>query len=73
MRWDGWTMQADGGSGGRDVVEPSSWLLAYWMGRYHGDIAAPAITDQDLLTVAHSLNRELGAKPYDGPPRPAVP
>ncbi len=73
MRWDAWTMQADGGSGGRDVVEPSGWLLAYWMGRYQGDIAAPATTDPDLLTVAHSLDRELGAKPYDGPPRPAVP
>ena len=73
MRWDAWTMQADGGSEGRDVVEPSSWLLAYWMGRYQGDIAAPVTIDPDLLTVAHSLYRELGAKPYDGPPRPAVP
>ena len=73
MRWDAWTMQADGGSGGRDVVEPSSWLLAYWMGRYQGDIAAQATTDPDLLTVAHSLDREFGAKPYVGPPRPALP
>lgn len=73
MRWDGWTMQADGGSGGRDVVEPSSWLLAYWMGRYHGDIAAPTVTSPDLLTVPHSLDCELGARQYNGPPRPALP
>src|SRR2546423_1544773 len=41
MRWDNWTMQADGGTDGRDVVEPSGWLLAYWMGRFHGFIAPP--------------------------------
>ncbi len=70
MRWDAWTMQADGGSDGRDVVEPSSWLLAYWMGRYHGLIAAPTTTDPAALTVQHSLHPELGAKPYSGPPRP---
>ena len=73
MRWDAWTMQADGGTDGKDVVEPSSWLLAYWMGRYYGFIAAPTATDPALLTVEHSLHRELGAKPYEGPPRPDVP
>ncbi len=73
MRWDAWTMQADGGTDGKDVVEPSSWLLAYWMGRYYGFIAAPTATDPALLTVEHSLHRELGAKPYEGPPRPQVP
>ncbi len=73
MRWDRWLMQADGGEGGRDVVEPAGWLLAYWMGRYHGFIGAPETTDPGLLTVRHSLNRELGAKPYDGPARPEVP
>jgi len=73
MRWDAWTLQADGGSDGHDVVEPSSWLLAYWMGRYYGFIAAPTTTDPALLTVKHSLHPELGAKPYEGPPRPEVP
>jgi len=73
LRWDHWLMQADGGAGGNDVVEPGAWLLAYWMGRYHGFIGAPEVTDPALLTVAHSLNRELGAKPYDGPARPNVP
>ncbi|MGE4179968.1 MAG: hypothetical protein AB7J34_09105 [Limisphaerales bacterium] len=41
LRWDHWLMQADGGAGGNDVVEPGAWLLAYWMGRYHGFSAAP--------------------------------
>ena len=40
MRWDHWTMQADGGSGNPDVIEPGAWLLAYWMGRYHGYITS---------------------------------
>lgn len=71
LRWDHWLMQTDGGTGGRDVVEPGAWLEAYWMGRYHGYIAAPTVTDPALLTVEHSNDREMGAKPYAGPPRPA--
>ena len=70
LRWDHWLMQADGGTGGNDVVEPSAWLLAYWMGRYHGFIAAPTVSDPALLTVDSTHDRELGARPYDGPPRP---
>lgn len=70
-RRDHWLMQADGGTGGRDVVEPSSWLLAYWMGRYHGFIEAPQTTDPAPLTVERARGRVLGARPYDGPPRPA--
>lgn len=73
LRWDHWLMQADGGAGGKDVVEPAAWLLAYWMGRYHGAIAAPEVTEPSLLTVERSLRGELGAKPYVGPGRPAVP
>jgi len=73
LRWDHWVMQPDGGAGGNDVVEPAAWLLAYWMGRHHGFIAAPTVTDPALLTVEHTHRRELGARPYDGPPRPAVP
>ncbi|MBI3416217.1 MAG: hypothetical protein HY043_13055 [Verrucomicrobia bacterium] len=69
-RWDHWLMQADGGTGGHDVVEPSSWLLAYWLGRYQGFIEAPQVTDPALLTVERTRGRVLGAKPYDGPPRP---
>jgi hypothetical protein len=70
LRWDRWMMQADGGAGGNDVVEPGAWLLAYWMGRHHGYIAAPTVNDPQLLTVEHSDHRELGAKPYAGPSRP---
>jgi len=73
LRWDRWLMQADGGTAGNDVVEPGAWLLAYWMGRYHGYLGAPTVSDPELLSVEHSLNRELGAKAYDGPARPEVP
>ena len=72
MRWDGWMMQADGGTGGRDVVEPGGWLLAYWMGRYHGFIAAPTVTDAALIDVRPGEVPTGGARPYEGPPRPAV-
>ncbi len=73
LRWDHWTMQADGGTGGKDVVEPASWLLAYWMGRYHGLIAAPTVTDPALLRVSDDEVPKGGARPYAGPPRPVVP
>jgi hypothetical protein len=67
MRWDHWTMQADGGTGGRDVVEPGAWLLAYWMGRFHGFITPPETSDPSLLTVKTRPQQNLGAKPYTGP------
>ncbi len=70
LRWDHWLMQADGGSGGNDVVEPSGWLLAYWMGRHHGFIGAPTTDDPALLSGERSRDREKGAKPYIGPSRP---
>lgn len=70
MRWDNWTMKLDGGSGGRDVIEPGAWLLAYWMGRYHGFITPPKVADPTLLKVDRTRNSRLGAKPYAGPPRP---
>jgi hypothetical protein len=70
MRWDHWPMEADGGAGGLDVVEPSAWLLAYWMGRYYGFIEAPVTTDPALLTVSPSAQPPHGAKPYEGPARP---
>jgi hypothetical protein len=71
IRWDSWTLQADGGADGRDVTEPSGWLLAYWMGRYYGFIEPPTATDPAVLTAAHSLDAHLGARPYAGPARPA--
>jgi hypothetical protein len=72
MRWDGWTMQADGGTGGRDVVEPSGWLLAYWMGRYHGFIAPPAAHLQPDVKEQIRRGTRTGAAPYNGPARPSI-
>lgn len=73
MRWDHWTMQADGGSSPHpDVIEPGAWLLAYWMGRYHGYISPPTVTDEALLRVERTQGASLGAEPYDGPPRPTL-
>ena len=60
------------GAGGRDVVEPGGWLLAYWMGRYHGFIAAPTTTRPELLEVRPGEVPAGGARPYAGPPRPPV-
>jgi hypothetical protein len=73
MRWDAWTMQEDGGTGGRDVAEPGGWLLAYWMGRYHGYITAPVTSDPRLATATPDDVPAGGARPYEGPPRPPVP
>ncbi len=70
MLWDNWTMKADGGAGGQDVVQPASWLLAYWLGRYEGFIEAPRVTDAALLSVERHRGKHFGAKPYVGPPRP---
>ena len=60
----------DGNAQGTRVTEPTSFLQAYWMGRYHGFIEAPATTDPDLLTVRPRTGQTFGAKPYSGPPRP---
>lgn len=71
LRWDHWTMQADGGTGGRDVVEPAAWLLAYWMGRYHGFIAAPTVSNQLASAMASGSDGHPRARPYAGPSRPS--
>lgn len=68
-RWTDCTLDADGGGGGMEVVDPSGWIEAYWMGRYYGIIAAPTTDDPNLLTV-EKRERRLGATPYEGPPRP---
>ena len=70
MRWDHWAMQEDGGAGGRDVADPSGWLLAYWMGRFHGYIGAPVVTDKELVDYPPMPPNPKGARPYAGPPRP---
>ena len=71
LRWDHWLMQADGGTGGHDVAEPSGWLLAYWMGRFYGFIEAPTDADPKLLAVERGRTRALAVMPYSGPPQPA--
>jgi hypothetical protein len=70
MLWDNWSMKPDGGTDGNDVVQPSSWLMAYWMGRYYGFIEAPQSTDPSVLTVKKNQVKMSGAAPYSGPARP---
>lgn len=63
----------DGGANGRRVMEPTGFLRDYWMGRYHGIIEAPVVTDADLLNVPKSkVDNAQGAKPYNGPGRPKL-
>ena len=73
IRWDSWTLQLDGGSDGRDVVEPGGWLLAYWMGRYHGIIAAADAAIDGEWREQDGPPLPSLARPYDGPERPPVP
>ena len=68
-RWTGSGLGLDGGNSGREVEDPSGWLDAYWMGRYFGFIEAPTVKDRELITV-ETRGLQLGAAPYDGPPRP---
>ncbi len=67
-RWDRDPLELDGGGGGW-ILDPSSYLDAYWMGRYYGMILPPETEDPELLTV-EKRNESFGAKPYEGPPRP---
>lgn len=69
-RWDRDPLELDGG-GSQAVLDPSSFLDAYWMARYFGFIEAPKIDDPDLLTV-EKRNLQRGAVPYNGPPRPHI-
>jgi hypothetical protein len=69
-RWDRDPLLLEGPSA-HAVVDPSSFLDAYWMGRYYGFIEAPTTTDPNLLTV-EKRGLQLGADPYDGPPRPKL-
>jgi hypothetical protein len=52
------------------VVAPASWLLAYWMGRFHGYISAPETRDSALIQLLPDEVPRGGARPYSGPPRP---
>lgn len=66
------TTSLDGGSGGRVIRNPASFLRAYWMARFHGFIKAPETTDPRLISVQPSENKLKGAEPYDGPARPKL-
>ena len=61
----------DGGVNGRRIMEPTGFLRDYWLARYHGMIKAPSTTNKELLTV-EPTGKLFGAKPYDGPDRPAI-
>ena len=69
-RWDRDPLELDGG-GGEGILDPSSYLDAYWMGRYFGFISPPTTTDSKLLTV-EDRDEHHGAPPYDGLPRPHI-
>jgi len=40
--WNADPYQLVGGNGGMGEQDPSAWLLAYWLARHHGLLAAPA-------------------------------
>ncbi len=66
-------MTYDGGSNGNVIREPTDFVMAYWMGRYHGLISAPETTDADLISVKPPVKGEHhGAEPYHGPKRPEL-
>ena len=60
----------DGGNNGNVIKEPTGFLRDYWMGRYHGFIQAPTVTDPELITITEPTSGPKGAKPYDGPGMP---
>ena len=63
-------LELDGG-GGHGILDPSSYLDAYWMGRYYGFIKAPTTTDPNLRTV-EKRNVQRGPAPYAHTPRPPI-
>jgi len=62
----------DGGAGGRAVSQPTEFIRDYRMARYYHFIKAPAVTDPELISVKPSATKNQGAKPYNGPGRPAI-
>ncbi len=67
-----YAMRHDGGANSKRAMEPSAFIRDYWMGRYHGLIAAPTTTDSDLISVNPRTGQKLGAAPYKGPQRPEI-
>ena len=70
QKLDSTLLDLDGGNGGRSAICPNAWLESYWMGRYFGMIEAPTTDDPKLIAIEDRPLRQLGAAPYDGPPRP---
>ncbi|HSO88096.1 MAG TPA: hypothetical protein VLQ91_16210, partial [Draconibacterium sp.] len=62
----------DGGANARRVMEPTSFLRDYWMGRYFGFISAPETKDPKLTKVEPRTGQKFGAEPYNGPARPEL-
>ncbi len=60
----------DGGRNSQRIMFPCGFIEDYWMGRYHGFIEPPTATEPAVLSVGPSTGQQLGARPYDGPPRP---
>ncbi len=60
------------GGGGYRIKEPTGFLRDYWMGRYHGFITAPTVTDKNLTTAPEPKEKNQGAEPYSGPARPEI-
>ena len=67
-----YVMVLDGGQSGLRVMEPNSFILDYWMGRYHGLIEAPTTNDSNLISVKPRTGQHFGAEPYSGPKRPKL-
>ncbi|MCA9731038.1 hypothetical protein KC799_02850 [candidate division KSB1 bacterium] len=72
MRGSRNALDYDGGAGSRRVMEPTGFLRDYWMARYHGFIEAPKTDEPDLISVKQNRGKQLGAKPYEGEPRPEL-
>lgn len=67
-----YAMRYDGGANSKRAMEPSAFIRDYWMGRYHGLIYAPSVTDPDLISVQPRTGQKFGATPYKGPARPEI-
>ncbi len=66
-----YVMVLDGSNNANVIMEPNSFILDYWLGRYHKLIEAPTTNDPELISVK-SGNNKSGTKPYDGPKRPKI-
>ncbi len=67
-----YVMVLDGGQGGNRETEPNSFILDYWMGRFHGLIEAPTSKVANLISVQSRPGQHFGAEPYEGPKRPKL-